>query len=111
VTIRRRSKIVIFEHPFRLAGIGRLLPPGGYKVVADSELIDGMFYPTYRRISTMMLVPKQSSQTSYQAVIIDPLDLASAMARDTAIRKQRCHSNSTLIANAKSSTRRNIRAT
>ena len=91
MTIRRRSRIVVFEHPFRLAGVE--LPPGGYKIVADSELIEGMFYPTYRRISTMILVPGLSLHASCQAVVIDPLDLASAMDRDIAIGKQDGYSN------------------
>jgi hypothetical protein len=84
MTIRWRSKIVRFEHPFRLAGVERLLPPGEYKIVADSELVDGMFYPTYRRISTMIFVPGESTQTGCQAVTIDSFDLALAIDNEKA---------------------------
>ena len=39
MTLRTRSNIVVFKHPFLLKGIDRVLPPGGYRVVTDEELI------------------------------------------------------------------------
>jgi hypothetical protein len=76
---RRRCRIVNFEYPFRSAGVEQMLPPDGYRIVADRELIDGMFYGP---VSTAILLPGQSSQTGGQAVIIDPFDLESAIDRD-----------------------------
>jgi hypothetical protein len=35
---------------------------GNYEVVTDAELIEGLSFPVYRRVATMMLAPTQSSQ-------------------------------------------------
>ena len=52
---RTHRKTVIFHGPFSLEGIGRLLPAGSYEIVTDEELIEGLSFPVYRRIATMML--------------------------------------------------------
>jgi hypothetical protein len=44
-------------------------------------LIEGLSFPAYRRLSTVMLVPGQSP-SSLEMVTIDPLDLAAAQDRD-----------------------------
>jgi hypothetical protein len=52
------------------------LPAGNYEVVTDEELIEGVSFPVYRRVATMMLAPTQSSQApSIEMLIIDPRDL------------------------------------
>jgi hypothetical protein len=48
---RTTRKIVTFIYPFLLKGIDRTLPPGDYQVVTDEELIDGLSFPAYRRVS------------------------------------------------------------
>ena len=37
-----------------------MLPPGDYGVVTDEELIEGLSFSAYHRISTVMFVPAQS---------------------------------------------------
>jgi len=52
--------------------------------VTDEELIEGLSFPVYRRVATMMLAPPQFSQSpSIEMLTIDPLDLAAAVERDT----------------------------
>jgi hypothetical protein len=81
---RTKRENVTFSNPFPLDGFGRMLPAGCYEVVTDEELIEGLSFPVYRRIATMMLVPAQSSQSSsVEMLTIDPLALAAAMERDT----------------------------
>jgi hypothetical protein len=63
--------------------VGRVLPAGVYEVVTDEELIEGLSFPVYRRVATMILAPTQSSQPSIEMLTIDPHDLATAMMRDT----------------------------
>src|SRR4029077_666293 len=71
------------QHPFRLKGVDRDLPPGDYEVVTDDELIEGLSFPVYRRVSTAIIVPAQSHQaSSAEMVAIDPRDLQSAQDRD-----------------------------
>ena len=57
---RSLSKTVAFRKPFHLKGIDRVLPAGDYRVVTDEELIEGLSFPVYRRVATMMAVPKQA---------------------------------------------------
>jgi hypothetical protein len=54
MTIRSRRETVTFRHPFRIRGIDRLLPPGAYEVVTDEEIIEGLSFPAYRRVATMI---------------------------------------------------------
>lgn len=80
---RTRREAVTFHSPFSLAGVGRLLPAGNYEVVTDEELIEGLSFPVYRRVTTMMIVPALVSQgRSVEMLTVDPGDLAAAVARD-----------------------------
>jgi hypothetical protein len=79
--MRTNRKTVTFTMPFSLEGMGRSLPAGSYEVITDEELIEGLSFPVYRRIATMMLVPGQQSR-SVEMVIIDPLELAAALDRE-----------------------------
>jgi hypothetical protein len=80
---RTQRKNVVFSQPFLLNGIDRILPPGDYQVVTDEELIEGLSFPVYRRVSTMIFVPAQSHHTSsVEMVTIDPRDLEAAQDRD-----------------------------
>ena len=82
---RSLSKTVVFCRPFLLKGIDRTLPPGEYRVVTDEELIEGISFPVYRRVSTMIFVPTQShGPSSVEMVTIDPDDLRAAQNQDAA---------------------------
>jgi hypothetical protein len=82
---RTTDKIVVFSNPFTLKGVDRILPAGDYRVVTDEELIEGLSFPVYRRISTAIFVPAQSQQAStIEMVTIDPADLKAAQDRDAA---------------------------
>ena len=74
MTIRTIRKTIAFRKPFYLKGVDRLLPPGDYSVVTDEELIEGLSFSAYHRISTVMFVPAQSG-SAIEMVTIDPLDL------------------------------------
>lgn len=83
MAMRTSRKTVTFNHPFLLAGGERRYPAGNYEVVTDEELIEGLSFPAYRRLATMMLVPVQSHHaSSVEMLTIDPLDLATALQRD-----------------------------
>jgi hypothetical protein len=80
---RTNSKVVTFSHPFLLKGIDRIMPAGDYRVLTDEELIEGLSFPVYRRLSTMMMVPGQSYRSSsIELVTVDPSDLQAAQERD-----------------------------
>jgi hypothetical protein len=82
---RTQRKIVVFSQPFLLKGVDRVLPPGDYQVVTDEALIEGLSFPVYRRVSTMIIVPAQSHHaSSVEMVEIDPHELLAAQDRESA---------------------------
>jgi hypothetical protein len=79
---RTNRQTVKFGHPFVIERGGRLLPAGDYEVVTDEELIEGLSFPVYRRVATMMLVPALSGGASVEMLTVDPAALTAAMDRD-----------------------------
>ena len=84
MTTRTRNSTITFHRPFCLKGVDRLLPPADYRVVTDEELIEGLSFPAYHRVSTVIFVPGLS-RSSVEMVTIDPLDLQAAQERDAAM--------------------------
>ena len=80
---RTSSKTVTFGRPFWLKGVDRTLPAGDYRVTTDEELIEGLSFPVYRRVATMILVPAAQA-SSVELVTVDPTDLEAAQDRDAA---------------------------
>ena len=74
MTTRTTTKTVTFAHPFLLKGIDRILPAGDYRVVTDEELIEGVSFPVYRRVSTMIFIPGQNA-FSVEMEATDPQEL------------------------------------
>jgi hypothetical protein len=81
VTTRTTNQTVIFHRPFYLKGVDRLLPPADYRVTTDEELIDGLSFSAYRRVSTAIFVPAAFG-SAVEMVPIDPLDLQAAQDQD-----------------------------
>ena len=80
---RSRRETVTFNHPFRIKGIDRQLPAGGYEVVTDEELIEGLSFPCFRRVATMIMVPGAPPQHhSTEMLSISSVDLADAQQAD-----------------------------
>ena len=83
MTVRTSSKTVTFAHPFLLKGVDRILAAGDYRIVTDEELIEGLSFPVYRRVATMIFVPAESgSASTVELVTIDPQDLQVAQELD-----------------------------
>ena len=80
MTIRSRRETVTFQHPFRIRGIDRLLPPGSYEVITDEEMIEGLSFPAYRRVATLIMVPAGGS--AMEMVSIGSVDLSDAQRMD-----------------------------
>ena len=83
MTVRTNSKTVNFAHPFSLKGVDRILAAGDYRVVTEEELIEGLSFPVYRRVATMIFVPAESGNAAtVEMVTIDPQDLQAAQELD-----------------------------
>ena len=82
--IRTSSKTLTFGRPFWLKGVDRTLPAGDYRVTTDEELIEGLSFPVYRRVATMILVPAAQA-SSVELVTVDPTDLETALTGDSVV--------------------------
>jgi hypothetical protein len=85
MTTRTRRKTVHFVHPFLLKGIGRTLPAGDYDVLTEQDLIEGLSFPVYRRVSTTIIVPAIATHgSSIEMLTVDPRELEEMLDRDEA---------------------------
>ncbi|MBC8337274.1 MAG: hypothetical protein H8E39_01150 [Alphaproteobacteria bacterium] len=84
MTIRTSKKTVTFRRPFILAELDGVQPAGVYAVETDEELLEGISFPAYRRISTLIrLHAKPDRPGIVQTLYIDPKDLDAALMRDS----------------------------
>lgn len=73
----------MFRHPVSIKGIDRPLAAGAYEVLTDEEMIEGLSFPCFRRIATMIMVPAASSHgSSMEMIAITSFDLAEAQRVD-----------------------------
>ena len=80
---RSRRETVTFRHPFRIKGIGRQLEAGAYEVVTDEEMIEGLSFPCFRRVATMIMVPAAPPHhSSTEMISISSVELADAQQAD-----------------------------
>ena len=83
MTMRSRREMVHFRHPFRIKGIDRQLAPGAYEVITDEEMIEGLSFPSFRRVATMIMVPGAPPQRAAMEMIsISAVDLSDAQRID-----------------------------
>jgi hypothetical protein len=81
--MRSTEQFVRFQRPFVLTDSERTYPAGAYRVITDEELIDGLSFLAYHRVSTVMFVPTLG-RSSIEMITIDPADLEAAQRRDAA---------------------------
>jgi hypothetical protein len=85
---RSRRETITFQHPFRIRGIDRLLPAGAYEVITDEEMIEGLSFPAFRRIATMIMVPAAAQNATMEMVSIGSVDLADAQHADASVSRE-----------------------
>jgi hypothetical protein len=84
MTTRSRRETIHFRRSFRINGIGRQLPAGAYEVITDEEMIEGLSFPSFRRVATMIMVPgAPPRQSSTEMFSISSVDLSDAERIDT----------------------------
>jgi len=80
---RSRRETVHFRHSFRLKGVDRLLSPGAYEIITDEEMIEGLSFPCFRRVATMIMVPGAPPRhASMEMISISSVDLSDAQRID-----------------------------
>ena len=85
MTICTSQMTVTFRRPFVLSGFDEALPAGTYSVETDEELLEGISFPAYRRVRTLIrLHPRAGHPGLTQTLTIDPNELDAALKRDQA---------------------------
>ena len=85
MTMRTTKSIATFVRPFRLGAFGEQLPAGRYPIETEEELLEGLSVPAYQRTATVMQLiadPVHAGATEF--AMIDPAQLAEALAADAA---------------------------
>lgn len=83
MTTRSRRETVTFLHPVQIEGVDRVIPAGSYEVVTDEEMIEGLSFPCFRRVATMITVPgAPPHQHAMEMLSISSVALADAQHRD-----------------------------
>jgi hypothetical protein len=82
--IKRTTKaIVTFSRPFVIDGFDQELPAGDYVIETEEELIQGLSFPAYRRVSTTLLVDRLPGRPGQkEAWLIVPEALQAALILD-----------------------------
>ena len=85
MTVRTSHKTVTFTRPFSLSALDEVQPAGIYTVETDEELLQGVSFPAYRRIATLIFLPSRPGSAFLEQVVnIDPMELQAAQERDAA---------------------------
>ena len=79
---RTQTTTLVFRRPFPLKSSGGLQPAGTYTVETEEELLEGLSFPAYRRVSTTITRQAVRAGAFTQALPIDPQELAEAQAAD-----------------------------
>ena len=80
---RTTRKSITFLHAFSLEGIDENLDAGTYIVETIEDLIEGLSFVAFRRVSTTILIAaKVNGRAARQVVTIDPHDLDRAQKLD-----------------------------
>jgi hypothetical protein len=67
MTTRTSKKTVTFRRPFVLGGFDEVLPAGAYSVETDEELLEGISFPAYRRVLTVIHLQAKSGRHGYRS--------------------------------------------
>jgi hypothetical protein len=83
LTVRTDRTTVSFAHPFSLKELDGVQPAGEYLLETDNEMIEGFSRLAYRRVATLLTVPRiAASQSLSQRVSVDQTDLDAALMKD-----------------------------
>lgn len=80
---RTRIERVTFREPFALGGLDEAQPAGVYRVDTEEELLEGLSFLAYRRVSTVIhLHPKADHPGRVLILAVDPQELDAALMLD-----------------------------
>ncbi len=82
---RTTHKDVTFKRPFSLAGGDEVFPAGVYATETDEELIEGLSFVAYRRLSTIIHLHSTSTNKALsRSISISPIEFDDVTLRNAA---------------------------
>lgn len=85
MTTKTQRETMTFNRPFSLKAAGRTLPAGAYEVISEEELIEGLSFLAYRRISTVIMVPGALRNNNFTEMLtVDWKELEALVRNDQA---------------------------
>ena len=81
---RTQRDRMVFRHAFTLPGVPEPQAAGSYTVETEEEMIEGLSFAAWRRVSTTITRDHADGRGVIQALSVDPRDLAAAQAADAA---------------------------
>ena len=83
MTNRSLNSTVTFKQPFSIGAQKEQLPAGAYRLTIEEEMIEGLSFAAYRRVSTTLEIPALGMETARKQYIqIAADDLDAALERD-----------------------------
>jgi hypothetical protein len=83
---RSVETFLTFRRPFSVGKDISSQPAGAYKLVIEEELIEGLSFLAYRRVSTVLEIPAMGIGTAVRQFIdVAPTDLDEALEKDAAL--------------------------
>ena len=79
---RTHTSTLVFQHPFSMKSAGGPHPAGTYTVETEEELVEGLSFPVYRRVSTTITRQSYGTGALVQVLAVDPRELDQAQAAD-----------------------------
>jgi hypothetical protein len=84
--VRTSHKTVTFTQPFALSGIDEVQAAGTYTVETNEEPLQGVSFPAYRRMETLIFLPARRGGPFVERVVnIDPSELEAAQKREASV--------------------------
>lgn len=83
MSTRSTERTLTFRRPFSLSAVDGPLPSGQYGVVTEEEPLEGLSFPAWQRVRTLLFLPANSMPGKAREVVpIDPNELEAALAAD-----------------------------
>ena len=83
MSTRSTERTLTFRRPFSLSVVDRPLPCGRYGVITEEEPLEGLSFPAWQRVRTLLFLPANSMPGKAREVVpIDPNELEAALAAD-----------------------------
>lgn len=91
---RTTQASVTFSRSFSLSSVDGTQPAGTYRVVTNEKQVQGLVVTGLQRTATMLHLPASpAAGVKRYVVLVNPKELADALAEDAAWQTERCNGN------------------